>query len=48
MLNGSMVFSLLGFILDSEWELRVSTLLYDFSYLSGRRGPVSLLFVLAE
>ncbi|KAK4838363.1 hypothetical protein QYF36_024389 [Acer negundo] len=37
MLNGSMVFSLLGFILDSEWELRVSTLLYDFSYLSGRR-----------
>lgn len=40
MLNGSMVFSLLGFILDSEWELRVSTLLYDFSYLSGRREEV--------
>jgi len=29
MLNGSMAF----FLLDSEWELHVSTLLYDFTFL---------------
>lgn len=31
---------LLGFLLDSEWELHVSTILSDFS---GIRGLVSLL-----